>query len=81
MQVAMLTYYQVTRPRKVKVRVVKAQDQVPYLASQNVVDIRSLNGKKSQRFGSSFFLSPNERQITEHEAWAKLSARLKKRII
>ncbi len=80
MQVAMLTYYQVTRPRKVKVRVVKAHDQVPYLGSENVLDIRSISQKGKTKFGRSFFLSPNERKITEYEAWQKLSKRLQKRI-
>jgi hypothetical protein len=77
----MLTYYQVTRPRKVKVRVVKAHSQVPFLGSENVIDTRPLATKEKGRFGSSFFLSPNEKQITEYEAWQKLSKRLKKRII
>jgi hypothetical protein len=77
----MLTYYQVTRPRKVKVRVVKAHSQVPFLGSENVIDTRPLATKGKSRFGSSFFLSPNEKQITEYEAWQKLSKRLKKRII
>lgn len=81
MQVAMLTYYQVTRPRKVKVRVVKAHHQVPYLGSENVIDVRAIANKEKSRFGSSFFLSPSERQITEYEAWQKLSKRLKKRIV
>ena len=81
MQVAMLTYYQVTRPRKVKVRVVKAHEHVPYLGSENVIDIRALSQKDKSRFGRSFFLSPNERKITEYEAWQKLSKRLKKRIV
>ena len=73
--------YQVTRPRKVKVRVVKAHSQVPFLGSENVIDTRPLATKGKSRFGSSFFLSPNEKQITEYEAWQKLSKRLKKRII
>lgn len=77
----MLTYYQVTRPRKVKVRVVKAHDQVPYLGSENVLDIRSISQKGKVKFGRSFFLSPNERKITEYEAWQKLSKRLKNRIV
>jgi len=77
----MLTYYQVTRPRKVKVRVVKAHSQVPFLGSENVIDTRPLASKGKTRFGSSFFLSPKEKQITEYEAWQKLSKRLKKRII
>ena len=81
MQTTMLTYYQVTRPRKVKVRVVKAHSQVPYLGSENVIDIRAMVNKEKSRFGQSFFLSPNERQITEYEAWQKLSKRLKKRIV
>jgi len=81
MATTMLTYYQVTRPRKVKVRVVKAQHQVPYLGSENVIDIRALSQKGRGRFGSSFFLSPNERKITEYEAWQKLSGRLKKRLV
>jgi hypothetical protein len=81
MSTTMLTYYQVTRPRKVKVRVVKAHSQVPFLGSENVIDTRSLATKEKSRFGSSFFLSPNEKQITEYEAWQKLSKRLKKRII
>lgn len=81
MSTTMLTYYQVTRPRKVKVRVVKAHHHVPYLGSENVIDIRALAQKEKSRFGSSFFLSANEKQITEYEAWQKLSKRLKKRII
>ncbi|MCX6805199.1 MAG: hypothetical protein NT114_00690 [Patescibacteria group bacterium] len=81
MSTTMLTYYQVTRPRKVKVRVVKAHSQVPFLGSENVIDTRPLATKGKSRFGSSFFLSPNEKQITEYEAWQKLSKRLKKRII
>ena len=81
MSTTMLTYYQVTRPRKVKVRVVKAHSQEPFLGSENVIDTRPLATKGKSRFGSSFFLSPNEKQITEYEAWQKLSKRLKKRII
>lgn len=81
MSTTMLTYYQVTRPRKVKVRVVKAHSQVPYLGSENVIDIRAYAKKEKTRFGSSFFLSASEKQITEYEAWQKLSKRLKKRII
>ncbi len=77
----MLTYYQVTRPRKVKVRVVKAHHHVPYLGSENVIDVRAMAKKEKTRFGSSFFLSPSERQITEYESWQKLSKRLKKRMI
>lgn len=76
-----LSYYQVTRPRKVKVRVVKPHEHVPYLGSDNVIDIRAIAQGSKSRFGSSFFLSPNERQITEYESWQKLSRRLKKRIV
>lgn len=76
-----LSYYQVTRPRKVRVRVVKPHEHVPYLGSNNVIDIRAMIGGGKPRFGSSFFLSPNERQITEYEAWQKLGKRLKKRIL
>jgi len=54
---------------------------VPFLGSENVIDTRPLATKGKSRFGSSFFLSPNEKQITEYEAWQKLSKRLKKRII
>ena len=81
MQVAMLTYYQVTRPRKVKVRVVKAHTQVPFLGSENVLDIRAISSQGKNKFGRSFFLSQSERKITEYEAWQKLGKRLKKRIV
>jgi hypothetical protein len=76
-----LSYYQVTRPRKVKIRVVKPHEHVPYLGSDNVIDIRAIAHGSKPRFGSSFFLSPNERQITEYESWQKLSRKLAKRIV
>jgi hypothetical protein len=76
-----LSYYQVTRPRKVKVRVVKPHEHVPYLGSNNVIDIRAMLSGKNSRFGNSFFMSPNEKQITEYEAWQKLTSRLNKRIV
>jgi hypothetical protein len=69
----MLTYYQVSRPRKIKVRVVKAHEQVQYLNSPNVVDTR--------QFAATFFLNPAERQLTELEAWSKLSRKMAKRAI
>jgi len=81
MQVAMLTYYQVTRPRKVKVRVVKAHAHVPYLGSEHVINVRAMVQKNKSKFGRSFFLSPNERKITEYESWQKLNKRLKKRLV
>lgn len=74
----MLTYYQVSRPRKIKVRVVKPHAQVPYLASSNVVDTRQF---AKRPFAATFFLNPAERQLTELEAWSKLSKRLSKRAI
>lgn len=77
----MLTYYQVTRPRKVKVRVVAAHHHVPYLGSENVLDTRLAAQKGKTKFGKSFFLSQSERQITEFEAWQKLNKRLKKRLV
>ncbi len=76
-----LSYYQVTRPRKVKIRVVAAHEHVPYLDGSNVIDVRAIAQGSKPRFGSSFFLSPNERQITEYEAWQKLSRRLSKRLV
>ena len=76
-----LSYYQVTRPRKVKIRVVAPHEHMPYLDGGNVIDIRAIVQGSKPRFGSSFFLSPNERQITEYEAWQKLNRRLRKRLV
>ncbi len=76
--VQMLTYYQVSRPRKIKVRVVKAHEHVPFLGSHNVVDTRKMI-KKS--FGATFFTSPLERQLDEYGRWQKLSKKLKKQIV
>ncbi len=74
----MLTYYQVSRPRKVKVRVVKAHDQVQFLNSPNVVDTRKLARRP---LAATFFLNPAERQLTEFQAWNKLSRKLLKKAI
>ncbi|MSR68240.1 hypothetical protein EXS66_00450 [Candidatus Saccharibacteria bacterium] len=76
---AMLTYYQVSRPRKIKVRVVKAHAHVPYLCTGNVVDTR----KKAQvsSFGSTFFASRADSQLSEYDRWRKLSDQLKKQLI
>ena len=76
---AMLTYYQVSRPRKIKVRVVKAHEHVPFLDSENVIDTRK-TAKKSG-FGSTFFASRNDNQINEYDKWQKLTAKLSKQII
>lgn len=76
---AMLTYYQVSRPRKIKVRVVKAHEHVPFLDTDNVVDTRKSSKKKG--FGSTFFATRYENQLNEYDRWQKLSARLKKQII
>ena len=76
---AMLTYYQVSRPRKIKVRVVKAHDHVPYLDSGNVIDTRKTTKKTG--FGATFFASRYEQKLSEYDKWQKLSARLKKQII
>jgi hypothetical protein len=74
----MLTYYQVSRPRKIKVRVVKAHEQVQYLNSPNVVDTRQFARRP---LAATFFLNPAERQLTELEAWSKLSRKMLKRAI
>lgn len=76
---AMLTYYQVSRPRKIKVRVVKAHDHVPFLGSSNVVDTRQL--AKKPKFGATFFASRYEQQISEYDKWQKLTRKLKKQLI
>ncbi len=75
---AMLTYYQVSRPRKIKVRVVQAHAHVPYLGSSNVVDTRQFVKKG---FGAPFFTSPNERRLNEYDRWQKLAKKLKKQIV
>jgi len=76
---AMLTYYQVSRPRKIKVRVVKAHDHVPYLDNGNVVDTRKI--AKKPAFGSTFFASRYEQKLSEYDKWQKLTKRLKKQLI
>ena len=75
----MLTYYQVSRPRNVKVRVVKAHDHVPYLGSSNVVDTRKK--AKVSRFGATFFNSRQAQHNTEYDKWQSLSRKLKKQLI
>lgn len=75
----MLTYYQVSRPRKIKVRVVKAHHHVPFLGSSNVVDTRQL--AKKPKFGTTFFVSRHEQQIGEYDRWQKLARKLKKQLI
>ncbi len=75
----MLTYYQVSRPRKIKVRVVKAQDHVPFLGSGNVVDTRKLI--KKPKFGATFFVNRYEQQLSEYDRWQKLARKLKKQLI
>jgi uncharacterized protein (DUF1919 family) len=77
--VKMLTYYQVSRPRKIKVRVVKAHDHVPYLGSNNVVDTRKMI--KKPKFGSAFFVSRYEQQLSEYDRWQKLARKLKKQLV
>ena len=76
---AMLTYYQVSRPRKIKVRVVKAHEHVPFLDSENVIDTRKT--VKKPAFGSTFFASRSDNQINEYYKWQKLTAKLSKQII
>lgn len=76
---AMLTYYQVSRPRKIKVRVVKAHAHVPYLGSSNVVDTRKM--LKKPKFGSTFFVNSYEQQLSEYDRWQKLARKLKKQLI
>ncbi|MBI2798268.1 hypothetical protein HYX70_03140 [Candidatus Saccharibacteria bacterium] len=73
----MLTHYQVTRPRKIKVRVVKPHAHVRFLNTPNVVDTRQ---PAKRGFGRAFFLSLNEKEASEHDAWHKLEKRLRKRI-
>ena len=75
----MLTYYQVSRPRKIKVRVVKAHAHVPYLGSGNVIDTRKLQKKIS--FGATFFASSHDTQLTEYDKWQKLNRKLRKLLI
>jgi hypothetical protein len=76
---AMLTYYQVSRPRKIKVRVVKAHDHVPYLGSGNVVDTRQKT--KIGGFGATFFTNRYEQQLSEYDKWQSLSRKLKKQLV
>lgn len=76
---AMLTYYQVSRPRKIKVRVVKAHDHVPYLGSGNVVDTRQKT--KTSGFGATFFTNRYEQQLSEYDKWQSLSRKLKKQLV
>lgn len=76
---AMLTYYQVSRPRKIKVRVVKAHEHVPFLDSENVVDTRK--SVKKAGFGATFFASRQEKQLSEVDKWSKLTKLLEKQII
>ncbi len=75
----MLTYYQVSRLRKIRVRVVKAHEHVAYLDSQNVVDTRKPVQKAG--FGSTFFASRYDSQLGEHDRWNRLSEKLKKQLI
>ncbi len=76
---AMLTYYQVSRPRKIKVRVVKAHDHVPYLGSGNVVDTRQKT--RIGGFGATFFTNRYEQQLSEYDKWQSLARKLKKQLI
>ena len=76
----MLTYYQVSRPRKIRVRVVKPHDQLPYLASGNVIDTRRLASPKPS-FGSLFFASQSEVRLSEYDKWQKLAKKLRKNVI
>ena len=76
---AMLTYYQVSRPRKIKVRVVKAHEHVPFLDNGNVIDTRKT--VKKSGFGATFFASRYEKQMNEYDKWQKLASKLKKQII
>ena len=76
---AMLTYYQVSRPRKVKVRVVKAHAHVPYLGNSNVVDTRKQ--LKTATFGATFFASRAQTQASEYDKWQALNDKLKKKLI
>ncbi len=74
----MLTYYQVSRPRKIKVRVVKAHEHVPYLGSSNVVDTRKM---VKRSFGATFFTSMNDQRLGEYDRWQRLNKKLKKQIV
>jgi hypothetical protein len=76
---AMLTYYQVSRPRTIKVRVVKAHEHVPFLDSGNVIDTRKT--AKKTGFGATFFANRVEKQMSEYDKWQKLSDRLSKQIV
>ena len=76
---AMLTYYQVSRPRKVKVRVVKAHAHVPYLGNSNVVDTRKQ--LKTASFGATFFASQSPTQTSEYHKWQTLDDKLRKKLI
>lgn len=63
--------------RPVKVKVVKAHQQVPYLQGDNVVDARS---KAKRGFGRMFFVAIKKVPKTERDNWQKLEKGLKKRI-
>lgn len=63
--------------RAVKVKIVKAHQQVRYLQGDNVVDTR---GKSKRGFGRMFFVSIKKVPKTERDNWQKLEKGLKKRL-
>lgn len=63
--------------RSVKVKIVKAQQQVPYLHGDNVVDTRA---KTKRGFGRMFFVSIKKVPRAERDNWQKLEKDLTKRL-
>ncbi len=62
--------------RSVKVKIVKAHQQIPYLQGENVIDTRV---KTKRGFGHMFFVTIKKAPKTERDNWQKLEKSFKKR--